>query len=391
MPERRRSPALSREEAPQLSRPKVRAGGVQHLVQLLGNRAAAALLQARGAAPPSRRVPPALTALGGPVLQRATWADYGLDRQVAGARARIAFTDDQDLLFALPEREKAQLRSRIEIALYRLELGLKNDWLGESHDLSAKIGGLLRSKPDKKEKDRTPAEVLAKKISEDLSELEHAADVVLRHGPQDIAVSKVHVGAKGPQEEGAQLPPVEKAGIRGFEQQGALPPIDEPQLQADTYYRSGDGYVHVVEVKDSVNALRTKLAEARQYERQKRWLERRKRNRDYLGVVEYFIQDPTPFHRLLDRRVLEPFDEIEKAQFAKGHDWIKLGDEKFTFPAFKALYDQAMAAFDGYTESHKAFWKPKDHTGPFLDRFFGTKALARATIANPQIMEAFTG
>lgn len=385
MPERRRKPALSREKAPELvAAPARPAAGVEQLVQLVGNRAAAALLQARTAAPRVR------TRLVAPMVQRATWAEYKLDRQVAAARERIKFTDDTDILYALSEEEKARLRSRIEITLYRLELGLAHDWLGQSHDLTAKIGGLLRTTADKVEKDRTPAEVVAKKISEDLSELEHAADVVLRHGQRDMAVSKVHVGSKGPQEGGGELPLVEKAGIRGFEKEGVLPPIDEPQLQADSYYRSRDGYVHVVEVKDSVNALRTKLTEAKQYERQMRWLLRHKANSDYPAVVEYFIQDPTPFHRLLDSVVMKPFGEIEQAQLAPGHDWIKLGDEKFTFPAFNLLYTQAMEVFTKFMKTHK-WWKTKEHAGPFLDRFFGTKALARASIASPEILEDFKG
>jgi hypothetical protein len=123
-------------------------------------------------------VPQVLTGLGSPVMQRATWKDYKLDRQVDAARARVTFTDAEDILFGLREDQKARLRSRIEITLYRLELGLARDWLGDTHDLVAKIGGLLRTEPDKVEVGKSPAEVVAKKISEDLSELEHAADVV---------------------------------------------------------------------------------------------------------------------------------------------------------------------------------------------------------------------
>jgi hypothetical protein len=385
MPERRRKPALGREKEPALaSRPTARAAGVEQFVQLFGNRAAAAVLQARTAAPHvARDRRPA-----GPLVQRATWADLGLDRQVSAARARIAFNSQADVLFGLPEDQKIQLRSRIEIALYRLELGLAHDWLGESHDLGAKIGSLLRTEPDKVDKKLTKAQIVAKKISEDLSELEHAADVVLRHGPADMAISKVHIGTKGPAKEGGVLPLVEKAGIAGFEKEGVLPPIDEPQLQADTYYRSRDGFIHAVEVKDSVNALRTKLADGEQYRRQVRWLTRHQNTPDYKPVVEYFIQNPTPFHRLLDPTVLDPFMKVEAAQLVQGQDWIKLGDEKFTYPGFKTLYDQAMNAFTTFTKTHK-WWDDKKHTGKFLDEFFGTKAAARMSIGSPQTMEAF--
>jgi hypothetical protein len=407
MPEQRREPALSRDKAPKLvagharlteragGQPTTQTAGVQQLAALVGNRAAAAFLQARAAAPfvaadrlPASRVPQVLTGLGGPVMQRATWKDFKLDRQVDAARARVTFTDAQDILFGLREDQKARLRSRIEITLYRLELGLAHNWLGDTHDLVAKIGGLLRTEPDKVEVGKSPAEVVAKKISEDLSELEHAADVVLRHGEQDMAVSKVHVGAKGPDREGGDLPLAEKTGIAGFEKEGVLPPIDEPQLQADSYYRSRDGFVHVVEIKDTVNALRSKLRAERQYERQVRWLARYKGTDAYKRVVEYFIQDPTPFHRLLDGEVLGPFGTIEKAQLAPGQDWFKLGDEKFTFNAFNSLYKQAMSVFGPNIARHHLTGA---RIGTFLDQYFGTKELARASIASPEIMEGFTG
>lgn len=388
MPERRhKKPDATR------SRPAERAGGpltaqaadARHLLQLVGNRAAGALLQARVPAPHpaiGHRVP------AGRLVQRATWKDYQLDHQVNEVRGRIKFTNNQDVLFPLPEEEKARLASRIEITLYRLELGLAHDWLGLSHDLAAKIGGLLRTKPDKSEIGQSDAAVVAKKISEDLSELEHAADVVLRHGPQDMAVSKVHVGAKGPKEEGDALPHVEKAGIAGFEQEGVLPPIDEPQLQADSYYRSRDGFIHVVEVKDTVNALRTKLVAKDQYLRQVRWLERHKKTPSYKAVVEYFVQDPTPFHRLLDDVVRLPFAEIEKAQLQQNQDWIKFGDEKFTFARFDTLYEDAMRVFLPNIKVHKL---KGDGIGKFLDQYFGTKALAKASIADPDIMKGYKG
>lgn len=317
----------------------------------------------------------------GNLIQRKTWAQVGLDRPVASARERMANLDADPILGALTPQQKILLRHRVETTLYSLELALENNWLGVTADLKKKIGALLSNTPNREPvAGEGRADVLAKQISESLSELEHAADVVLRSTDSDgeIAMSEVFIGVRGP--EGAP-PDVAHKDIIG--EDNVLPGIDEHQLEADVYYLDGNNVIHVVEVKDSVNALRTKLTEVNQYTRQISWL--KKRTADNGRVVEYFIQSPVPFHRLLDEVVLGPFKEIEAAQEPKGQDWFKFGDEKFTYPRFIVFYKAAMSVFLPLLKKYQL--DPSDMVGVFLDAFFGTKELARTSISNPAALE----
>ena len=318
-------------------------------------------------------------------VQRKTWNDLGLDNIVEGARRRMQNLATDPQLQTLDPQKQQELSSRVDITLYRLELGLQNDWLAYSSDLEKKLGALLSTKPSKAPNDGdNDADVIAKDISESLSELEHAADVVLRSTALDgeIAMSEVFIGIRGSNDEGkADMPDIANQDIIGRD--NTLPGIDEPKLEADVYYKDGNGFVHVVEVKDSVNALISKLGKEKQYLRQISWL--RKRSDDYGRIVEYFIQSPIPFHRLLDDKVIDPFGEIEDAQDPKGQAWFKLGDEKFSYPDFVKFYEAAMNVFGPLLKKYKL--GPSGMVGVFLDMFFVTKEIARASIADPQAIE----
>jgi len=109
-------------------------------------------------------------------------------------------------------------------------------------------------------------------VGQDFAELENAR-YVLKH--QTLAAdSPVVIGARPNQE------------------WRNLPKIDVENVEADTYYRTADGVVHLDEVKDTLNAFISKMQAERQFRRYRVWL--RAASTDQKREVGVYIRQTGP-------------------------------------------------------------------------------------------------
>jgi hypothetical protein len=171
-----------------------------------------------------------------------------------------------------------------------------------------------------------------KRISEALSELEHAANVVsttrLKH--------PLVLGAQGP-----VWSPMQGDDIKPEVKHGKLPPLDVIRLEVDAYYQTADDVLHIDEVKDTPRALAEKAKIGEQIGRQVEWL---------LGgpvdgpprQVGYFAQAIGPdFNDILDPTVIKNLEQIEQYQ-QPDVPFIKIANVSMTFAQLKKMYNDAL-------------------------------------------------
>lgn len=165
------------------------------------------------------------------------------------------------------------------------------------------------------------AETELKKISEDLSELEHLVDLPA----WEETAGPAYVGAK-----------TGKAG-----EHTGLPPLDVPAMEVDAYYMGSDNVLHVDEVKDTPRAFASKVKkDGKQVARQVKWLDNS--THDPNREVGYYINKTGPnFDEVLDPTVIKNLKPIAAAQDYKG--FLNFDLEEMTVDELEVLRAQAFA------------------------------------------------
>jgi hypothetical protein len=189
-----------------------------------------------------------------------------------------------------------------------------------------------------------------KKVSEAFAELEHATNV-LKRGDIDPNAPVV-IGAEHNQQ------------LKG------LPEIDVPKVEADTYYKTTDGVLHIDEVKDTPNAFVSKLEE-NQFDRYSEWLNK---GVDTSGnqqrMVDVVIRNTGPgFDQILDKgRFARLSGTIVKD---KSRPFMKVGSHIFSLNDLEEMYDDAIKKLGEIHADNKA----KGINIPFKDlakQYFGS-------------------
>ncbi|MDX6692888.1 MAG: hypothetical protein QOF02_491 [Blastocatellia bacterium] len=207
--------------------------------------------------------------------------------------------------------------------------------------VSAFKGGAVELTPDLLKKIRETLSQLkkgkeaSKQVSEALSELEHIANILTTVKLGAPAV----LGAQGPEWSPQQWGPIEAEVTHG-----QLPPLDIIRLEADAYYLSSDGVLHLDEVKDTPRALAQKAKDGDQIKRQVKWLKKAVIKNEKLMVkqVGYFVATPEPyFDDVLSAVVIANLKLIDDAQ-KPGLKFINIAGHLFSLAELKNLYDFAI-------------------------------------------------
>jgi hypothetical protein len=299
----------------------------------------------------------------------------GLGAQVEEIRKRMTFKDRKDVLSKLDESDKKTLRERVLNTLTNLNIQIQHNRIGYTEAFQETIDALLKRTTNHRTNRYNPKgtaqAIIAREISEKLSELDYVAKVPQLAMPKWSA-SKVYMGIQGNKKIKADVDTInfEKVPF-------TLPAIDVDELEADVYYRDVGGVVHVVEVKNTVRALCEKLSKGKQSGRQIAWLKKRK---GYKRVVEYFIQSSTGFDRALDPDVTNRFGEIEHAQYPKGQEWIQFENKRYTFENFKTLANKADILLG---DKIRKLGIRRHETFQFVEHYFGTIGRAENSVNDP--------
>lgn len=141
------------------------------------------------------------------------------------------------------------------------------------------------------------------------------------------------------------------------------------KLEADNYYIKNNT-THVVEVKDTINALVDKLKKGRQIDRQVQWAA--KSQEDHVKrVVQYYIRSDDHFDRLLDpvpMKQLKRLHDIMKLTGCLGEinegRFIIIDNYDLHWPILNIYYEGAMA----YINKAIAYMKNKEYKIPPMIR-----------------------
>ena len=175
----------------------------------------------------------------------------------------------------------------------------------------------------------------SKQVSEALAELEHIANIF---ATVELAQPAV-LGAQGPEWSPNQWEPIEAEVTHG-----QLPPLDVIRLEADAYYRSADGVLHLDEVKDTPRALAYKAKAGEQIKRQVQWLKKAVIENENVVVkqVGYFVPTPEPkFEDVLSPVVIANLKLIDAAQ-KPGLKFINIAGVHFSIDELTHLYEYAL-------------------------------------------------
>ena len=113
----------------------------------------------------------------------------------------------------------------------------------------------------------------------------------------------------------------------------------------------------VVEVKDTVNALRAKLAAGTQNARIIQWISGS--SPQQRRAAQYFVRDGTVgFQDVLDNKILSPMTELEGAMGAAGtvalSDYtLCVGGQRFRVAELRALEQAALTYLKAYRADHR--------------------------------------
>jgi hypothetical protein len=214
-----------------------------------------------------------------------------------------------------------------------------------------------------------------KQASEALSELEHAANVVVN----SQTVGEFVLGAQGP-----VWSPGMKDPVKPEDQHGKLPPLDVLRLEADAYYMTGGDTLHIDEVKDTPRALADKIKKGEQLRRQIKWLKEPasfdKSPYTYKKQVGYFVQAGQPhFDHVLSEAVLENFALLNQNQESE-LPFIRIGKYAFYVKDLEKLYKDAIKWLGDNSKAYKEPPYNMMKASEAVSYFFGDVEQATATI-----------
>ncbi len=158
-------------------------------------------------------------------------------------------------------------------------------------------------------------------------------------------------------------------GARPNQEWGTLPKIDVENVEADTYYRTADGVVHLDEVKDTPNAFVSKMGEQRQFERYQAWLARGK-NRE----VNVYIRNTGPkLYRILRESILNDLNDTIVRDISR--PFFRIGQHVFSMKNLDEMDQEAGRIVVILRAKY-----PELSLGDLLDHYFGTLEDALKTI-----------
>lgn len=213
---------------------------------------------------------------------------------------------------------------------------------------------------------------VAKRASEALSELEHAANTA-RSGALGKG-TQYFLGAQGP-----VWAPQQGNDYQPEEGHGNLPPIDVVNVEADGYYLTADNVLHLDEIKDTPSAAAAKLKAGAQARRQIEWLKRPARGAKHLKKqVGYWIQAEGPkFGDLLSEDPLDTLKLIADNQQVRGAKFIGIGAERFSYDELRKIYDDAIR----WLETNRDAYKERNmKASEAATKYFGTLGDALKTL-----------
>lgn len=203
---------------------------------------------------------------------------------------KITDLDDvsQNKITAVLDRFKSvnfDLYFRLEYTFHGIDEMLENEILG----LNGSFLSLLHTVLDPSTSE--------KKVSEDLSELEHIVDL-----PKwEILSSPIYGGVMS----------------ENTHQHGTLPPLEIENMEVDAYYMEAGNILHIDEVKDTPAAFASKAKEGKQMLRHIEWLD--KPIDGYKKEIGYYINSSGPkFDLLLDPKIVHHLKLVANKQEYKG-------------------------------------------------------------------------
>ena len=294
--------------------------------------------------------------------------EFAHPKKVAGVK-QIQEALERGLTEKWPEKAGTDFVGRVTRS-YKVVLGALDTEQGiePTPDLHKKINetNALLDRVD-------PQDKHVMRASQALAEVEHVANV---HGSSDLAMPMV-LGAQGP-----EWSPEQKDPIKAEEQHGDLPPLDIVRLEADAYYQTTDGTLHIDEVKDTPRALADKVKKGDQIRRQIAWLE-------YPSCIEvspyvlpkqvgYFARAPGPyFDEVLSEDVIANFQLLERKQSNRDESFLRVGDVRFSARELAQMYDDAI---DWLGKSRTHYQKRRLKASEAATQYFGNVETALATL-----------
>lgn len=252
--------------------------------------------------------------------------------------------------------DAATLKS-IDETLDGLHGALKNGKLENTNAMSDLISNLGKADP--------------KKVSESLAELERANQILKT---ADLAPgTKVVIGAK----EGQQL-----------SRTTGLPDIDVAKVEADVYYKTKDGVLHLDEVKDTFNALTTKLddsikadaANPKQFNRYGEWVEKGNKTGEIRQATIKVRNSDPGFDTLLDKDRLKILSDTIGKNPAQ--TILEAGNRKFNMNDLNQMYQDAIKKLGelkkqnpskSFVELSKEYFGSVEKAIQTLGKEYGTK------------------
>ena len=124
--------------------------------------------------------------------------------------------------------------------------------------------------------------------------------------------------------------------------------LDVDKVEADTYFRTTDGVLHLNEVKNTPNAFVEKLrktADGGQFARYSEWIEKgTKLNPPQAREVTVYVKNTQPnFHYIIDSQTLEALKK-SIAQHDSTATILEMGGKKFSFDELQKLTKDAYKA-----------------------------------------------
>ncbi len=235
--------------------------------------------------------------------------------------------------------------------LISIKDAIKNNKLEISGSLRDLVSSLGKSDP--------------KKVSESLAELERAAEIAQK---ADLAPNtKVIVGAQAGQQ---------------ITKSTGLPDIDVPKVEADVYYQTKDGVLHLDEVKDTFNALTSKIdesikatnegSEAKQFGRYDEWIRKGADTGEVRQVAVVVRKSGPGFDSLLDpARIGELSSTIGQNP---NQQILQVGNRALSVNDLKSIYKDARTKL-GQLMKENTGKKPVDLAKEYfgsLDKTFET-------------------
>lgn len=209
------------------------------------------------------------------------------------------------------------------------------------------------------------------------SELERAAEVLRTKRLADG--TKVTLGARSAEE-------LKEAGLR------ALP---AEVSEADLYYKTADGVVHVEEVKSTFRALNEQLEKVEkiaegagdnreelqrimtqtQLGRYAKWAQEGATAGEVRAFKVYVPKESAHFDELLDLRYVDAVGQLESVS---GRRLLQIGDREFSADDLQQMYDDAKELIDKWKEKNPQASKKELHM--WIDERFGTLERAEQTL-----------